>query len=204
VPTPSNVIFFESAADLRAWFEANHNTASELWVGFHNRRSGRPSITWNELVDQELCFGWIDSVRYRLDESRSAQRVTPRRKRSVWSGVNVRRFEELDSLGVVHPHGLAVFRARDESRSGIYAYENRHVGLGPEMEKKFRAHPDAWEFYARQAPWYRRTAAYWVVSARRGATREKRLQTLIDDSAAGRRLRQLARPQTGLGVQRNP
>jgi uncharacterized protein YdeI (YjbR/CyaY-like superfamily) len=194
VPTPNNVVFFESANELRAWFEANHDSASELWVGFHAKRSGRPSITWSELVDQELCFGWIDSVRYRLDEQRSAQRVTPRRKRSVWSAVNIRRFQELEALGLAHPQGRAAFDARDEARSRIYAYENRELGLTPDLEKKFRAHGKAWEFFSAQAPWYQRTAAYWVVSARQEATRERRLQTLVEDSAAGRRLRHLARP----------
>ena len=205
MPSPSNVTFFESAAELRAWFEANHQTAPELWVGFHKKRSGRASITWTELVDQELCFGWIDSVRYGLDEDRSAQRVTPRRKRSVWSAVNIRRFEELERMGLVHPSGRAAFEARDEARSRIYAYENRSVGLSAEFEKTFRKRRAAWAFFESQAPWYRRTAAYWVMSARREATRESRLQTLIEDSAAGRRLGHLSRPATrsATGDQKN-
>ena len=194
VPTPNNVVFFESAAELRRWFEANHQTAPELWVGFHKKASGRPTITGFELVDQELCFGWIDSVRYTLDEERSAQRVTPRRRRSVWSAINIRRFEELDAQGLVHPSGRAAFAARDDARSSIYAYENRSVLLSDDFEKAFRKHRRAWEFFEAQAPWYRRTASYWVMSAKREATREKRLQTLIDDSAAGRRLRHLSRP----------
>src|ERR1043166_3379181 len=94
VPEPHDVDFFEDAAQLRSWFEANHETATELWVGFNRKSTGRPSITWHELVDQELCFGWIDSVRHPLGDGRSAQRVTPRRKRSVWSAVNIRRFQE--------------------------------------------------------------------------------------------------------------
>ena len=193
VPRPDNVTFFESAAELRAWFEANHQTATELWVGFHRKASGRPSITWMELVDQELCFGWIDSVRYGLDEHSSAQRITPRRKRSVWSAVNIRRFEELDGMGLVHPSGRAAFAARDEARSRVYAYENRSVGLSEELEKTFRKRRAAWTFFESQAPWYRRTASYWVMSAKREATRESRLKTLIEDSAAGRRLGHLNR-----------
>jgi len=194
VPTPNNVVFFESAAELRRWFETNHETATELWVGYRTKASGLPTISWSELVDQELCFGWIDSVRYRLDELRSAQRITPRRKRSVWSAVNIRRFEELEAKGLVHERGRAAFAARDEARSSIYAYENRSVGLSDEYERAFREHRRAWDFFEAQAPWYRRTASYWVMSAKREATREKRLQTLIDDSAAGRRLRHLSRP----------
>ena len=194
MPTPHDVVFFESRAQLRAWFVRNHSTAPELWVGFHSKRSGRPTIAWQELVDEELCFGWIDSVRYRLDEDRSAQRVTPRRRRSVWSAVNIRRFRELEAAGRVHPAGGAAFAAREEARSGIYAYENQSVGLTAEMETEFRGHVAAWRFFSEQAPWYRRNAAHWVATAKREETRARRLRTLIDDSAAGRRLRHLSRP----------
>ncbi len=94
----------------------------------------------------------------------------------------------------MHPSGRAAFAARDDARSAIYAYENRAVGLSADFEKTFRKHRAAWDFFESQAPWYRRTASYWVMSAKRDTTRESRLQTLIDDSAAGRRLRHLSRP----------
>lgn len=103
LPTPKDVIFFESPAELRAWFESNHETATELWLGYHRKRTGRPSVTWQEVVDEALCFGWIDSVRYSLGDDRSAQRITPRRQGSVWSAINIRRFQELDEMRIVHP-----------------------------------------------------------------------------------------------------
>jgi len=193
VPEPHDVEFFESAAQLRSWFEANHETAAELWVGFHLKRTGRPSLRWQELVDQELCFGWIDSVRHPLGDGRSAQRVTPRRKRSVWSAVNIRRFQELDAMGLVHPSGHRAFAARDESRSAIYAYENNSV-LDAAMEATFRRNKAAWEFFSAQAPWYRRTAAHWVVSAKRAETRERRLGILVESSGKHERIPPLRRP----------
>ena len=166
MPTPQNVAFFETAADLRAWFEKNHDTASELWLGYHRKRTGRPSVTWPEVVDQELCFGWIDSVRYSLGDDRSAQRITPRRKGSVWSAINITRFQELERLGLVHPSGRAAFEKRDEARSRIYSYENRSRGLDGAHEAEFRKHESAWKFFEAQAPSYRTTAAYWVMSAK--------------------------------------
>ena len=193
MPEPNNVTFFESAAQLRLWFESNHETAQELWVGFHLKSTGRPSITWRELVDQELCFGWIDSVRYSLGDGCSAQRVTPRRKRSVWSAVNVRRFQELEKLGLVRPGGRAAFAARDENRSGIYSYENTAV-LDAGMEAKLRRSKTAWKFFSEQAPWYRRTAAHWVVSAKRAETRDRRLGILIECCRKGERVPPLRRP----------
>ncbi len=118
MPKPENVVFFATSADLRAWFEANHDTAKELWLGYHNKRTGRPSVTWQDAVDQELCFGWIDSVRYSLGNDSVAQRLTPRRRRSVWSAVNIKRFAELDAQGLVHPSGHAAFEC---SRRGEVA-----------------------------------------------------------------------------------
>lgn len=188
MPTPQNVVFFESPTQLRAWFEANHEKAAELWVGQYRKSTGRPSVTWPELVDQCLCFGWIDGVRYSLDKESFAQRVTPRRKGSNWSAVNVKRFAELDKDGLVHASGHAAFAAREDARTAIYSYENRSRGLDKEMEAKFRKHPAAWKFFESQAPWYRRAAAHWIVSAKREETRISRLQALIDHSKKGEKV----------------
>jgi uncharacterized protein YdeI (YjbR/CyaY-like superfamily) len=195
MPKPENVVFFESPAQLRAWFEANHESATDLWVGQHRKRTGRPSVTWKEVVDQSLCFGWIDSVRYSLDEDSFAQRLTPRRKGSVWSAVNVKRFAELDRDGMVHAKGLAAFAAREDAKTAIYSYENRSRGLDKELDGAFRKHAAAWKFFETQAPWYRRTATYWVMSAKREETRNKRLETLIEHSKKGERIPPLARAQ---------
>ncbi len=193
-PMPEDVRFFATAAELRAWFEANHETAAELWLGYLRRRTGKPSVTWQDVVDQELCFGWIDSVRYPLDSERSAQRITPRRRRSIWSAVNIRRFRELEQLGLVHPGGRAAFAARDEERSAIYAYENRSAQLDPGRAALFRNHRKAWAHFQDEAPWYQRTVTFWVMSAKRDETRDRRLQELIEESAVGRRVKALRRP----------
>ena len=194
MPTPRNVQFFETPAQLRAWFEANHDTADELWLGYHSKHTGRPSVTWQDVVDQELCFGWIDSVRYSLGDGMSAQRITPRRKRSVWSEVNIRRYQDLERQGLVHPRGRAAFAALDPARSGIYSFENRAQAFNDAQLAAFQKHQDAWTFFQSQAPSYRRTAAHWVMSAKRVETRERRLQTLIDCSRKGERLPHLSRP----------
>ncbi len=188
MPLPHDVIFFATAPELRAWFEANHDKADELWIGYHRKRTGRASVTWQDVVDQELCFGWIDSVRYSLGDDRSAQRITPRRKGSVWSAVNIKRFEELDRLGLVLPGGRSAFERRDEARSGIYAYENRARGLEPGHEAEFRRQKAAWKFFESQPPSYRQVASYWVASAKREETRTRRLKALIEHSKAGRRI----------------
>ena len=194
MPTPNDVQFFETPAQLRQWFEANHETATELWLGYHLKRTGRPSVGWKDVVDQALCFGWIDSVRYSLGGEASAQRITPRRKGSIWSAINIKRFQELEAAGLVHPNGRAAFEKRDESRSAIYSYENRSRGFDAATEAEFRKRKRAWKFFEEQAPSYRRTAAYWVMSAKQAETRKRRLDRLIASSQAGERLAQFVSP----------
>jgi uncharacterized protein YdeI (YjbR/CyaY-like superfamily) len=194
MPTPHDVAFFETAAELRAWFEINHDKADELWVGYHRKRSGRASVTWKDVVDQCLCFGWIDSVRYPFGAESSAQRVTPRRSRSIWSDINIRRFGELQREGLVRAKGRAAFERREEARSRLYSYENRGLGLDPTREAAFRRHAAAWRYFEAQPPSYRVTAAYWVMSAKREETRKRRLDKLIDYSKNGERIPPFGRP----------
>jgi len=185
--------FFATPDEFRAWLEAHHETETELVVGFHKKGSGRPSITWPESVDQALCFGWIDGIRRSLDEESYTIRFTPRKPRSTWSAVNINRARELIDEGLMRPAGLAAFEARADDRSAIYSYEQRHSAvLPPEMEERFRANRAAWRFFEAQPPSYRKTAIYWVTSAKKVETRQKRLTTLIEDSANGRRISQLA------------
>ncbi|CAA9576483.1 MAG: putative periplasmic membrane protein [uncultured Thermomicrobiales bacterium] len=187
-------IYFASSAEFYAWLDEHHDSAPELWVGFHKKGSGQPSITWAEAVDQALCFGWIDGVRKRVDDQRYAIRFTPRRPRSIWSAVNIARVPELEALGMMRPAGLAAFAARTEGRSNLYAYEQGdEVALGEDFERQFRADERAWAFFGAQAAWYRKTAVWWVVSAKQDATRRRRLATLIEDSSQGRTVAPLTR-----------
>jgi uncharacterized protein YdeI (YjbR/CyaY-like superfamily) len=181
--------YFKTPAKFRAWLAKNHATATEVGVVFYSKGSGKPTMTWSEAVDQALCFGWIDSVARGLDETSRVQRFTPRKPKSNWSAVNIRKVGELTALGLMTPAGLAAFARRTEARSGVYSYENRHLAaLDPERDKRFRAAKAAWEFFTKQPPSYRQLAIYRVMNAKREETREKRLALLIEASASGRRL----------------
>ena len=185
--------FFATPLELRKWLKAHHAMAQELLVGFYKRDSGKPSITWPESVDEALCVGWIDGIRKRVDESSYTIRFTPRKPGSIWSAVNIKRVEKLSEAGLMQPAGLAAFAKRKEARSAVYAYEQRGKGLSAEYEQKLKANRKAWAFYQAQPPWYQRTSAWWVISAKREETRLKRLEQLIDDSARGRTIRSLTR-----------
>ena len=186
--------FFATPADFRRWLRKHHRAERELWVGFHKRKTGRPSLTWPESVDEALSFGWIDGLRKSVDGESYMIRFTPRKSGSTWSSVNTRRAKELSRSGKMQPAGLRAFEARDEENSGIYSFEQRkQVQLSKEAAARFKASRPAWTFFESQPPWYRRTAIFWVMSAKREETRQRRLKTLIDDSAAGRRIGPLRR-----------
>jgi uncharacterized protein YdeI (YjbR/CyaY-like superfamily) len=187
--------YFATPADFRAWLAANHASAPELLVGFYKVDSGKPSITWPQSVDQALCFGWIDGVRRSLGADAYTIRFTPRRPRSIWSAVNTRRFAALEAEGQVAAAGRAAFAAREAKRAGVYSFEQaKPPALAPAQRKLLRANAKAWAFFNSRPPWYQRTATHWVVSAKKPETRDKRLQTLIADSAAGRTIGPLTRP----------
>jgi uncharacterized protein YdeI (YjbR/CyaY-like superfamily) len=192
-------VFFADREAFRAWLDEHHATASELWMGLYKQGSGRPSITWPEAVDEALRFGWIDSVRQRIDDESYMNRFTPRKPTSNWSAVNVRRVEELTKQRRMRAAGLKAFRERRVDKTATYSYEQRREAkLDPAQDRRFRSKQEAWEWFQTQPKGYRTTAVYWVMSAKRSETRERRLTTLIEDSENGRRVPPL-RPRTGRG-----
>src|SRR3990170_7609951 len=174
-----SLLFFLTQHDLRKWFEKNHNKADELWVGYYKKSTGKSSITWPESVDQALCFGWIDGIRKSIDEDRYMIRFTPRKPKSNWSTVNIKRVAELTKLGLMNEAGLKVFNAREAKRE--YSYEQtRATPFSPQLEKAFRAQKKAWAFFEAQPPVYRKTLTFWVMSAKREETQRSRLEKLIE------------------------
>jgi uncharacterized protein YdeI (YjbR/CyaY-like superfamily) len=186
-------VFFPAPADLRKWFDENHTSERELWVGFYKKGSGEPSVTWPESVDEALCTGWIDGIRKSLDARRYVIRFTPRKPRSIWSAINVRRVEALSRENRMRPAGLAAFATRQENRTGVYSYEKRPSRLPEPHRSALRKNAKAWVYFEAQPGSYKRAAIWWVVSAKKQATRSKRLAKLIAHSARGRRIPQFTR-----------
>jgi uncharacterized protein YdeI (YjbR/CyaY-like superfamily) len=183
---PHDVIYFASPDELRDWFEANHESAGELWVGYHKKATGRPSLSWSQAVDEALCVGWIDGVRFSIDEERFAQRFTPRRKGSTWSAINVGKVATLTAAGRMRPAGLAAYEARLPERTAVYSYEQPEAALSDEELERFRSDTTAWSGWEARSPSIRRGAIGWVTSAKRPETRERRLSELMAACREGR------------------
>jgi uncharacterized protein YdeI (YjbR/CyaY-like superfamily) len=179
--------FFKSPAEFHEWLQKHHDKSKELFVGFYKKSSGKKSITYPEALEEALCFGWIDGVRKKIDEISYSQRFSPRKPRSIWSLINVRHVERLKNEGRMQSAGLAVYALREDKRTGIYSFENRPRELSPEYQKVFQKNKKAWEFFKNQPPYYQRTLSFWVMGAKRDETQLRRLQQLIESSAAGKR-----------------
>jgi uncharacterized protein YdeI (YjbR/CyaY-like superfamily) len=185
-------IFFASPQEFYDWLEEHHETDTEVYVGFYKTHTGKRAMTWSESVDQALCFGWIDTRTNSIDEDRYMQRFTPRKPGSNWSKINVEKVAKLTEAGLMRPAGLAAFERRQKGKTGVYSFENE-TELAPEYEARLRANKAAADYFESRPQWYRRTAIHLVMSAKREETRERRLEQLIEDSAASRDIKQLRR-----------
>lgn len=182
-------VFFANAASLRRWFAGNAGAESELVVGFMKQGTGVPSVTWPEAVDEALCVGWIDGIRHRIDDERYRIRFTPRKRGSHWSNINTRRMAALNAAGRVKAAGLAAFAARSKARSGRASYEQKSpVRLAPQAIREFKRNAAAWKYYGTLPAGYTKMANWWVMSAKKAETREKRLRKLVNACANARRL----------------
>ncbi|MDF1799962.1 MAG: YdeI/OmpD-associated family protein [Planctomycetota bacterium] len=183
--------FFPTPADLRAWLDEHHATAGHLWVGYYRKATNKPSVTWEDSVEEALCYGWIDGIRRSRDGESYLIRFTPRKPKSVWSKRNIELVERLTAEGRMRPEGLAAFAFKDAHPDSGYATAGLDAALSDPMVRRFQRSAAAWDFYQAQPPGYRRQSARWVMGAKREETRERRLLTLIDDSGNGLRIKQL-------------
>jgi uncharacterized protein YdeI (YjbR/CyaY-like superfamily) len=181
--------FFKNAAAFRTWLERYGASEKELLVGYWKVDSGRPSMSWSDSVDEALCFGWIDGIRRRIDDQSYSIRFTPRNKDSIWSAINLAKVEMLTTQGRMRPAGLEAHARRSDDRSRIYTYERQQtLELSPEELRQLKRNAAAWRYFEAAPPGYRKLVTRWVVAAKKGETRARRLGKLIDACAQGTRL----------------
>lgn len=191
---PGDVKHFRSGRAFRDWLSQHHADMDELWVGYWKISTGKPSMTWEESVDEALCFGWIDGIRKRVDDESYTIRFTPRRAGSTWSRRNIGRYEALEAAGLIEQAGKAAYARRTEDRSGTYSFEQDVVPtLSGDFLARLKANESAWADWTARPAGYRKQVAHWIMSAKRESTRSQRLAALIEDSAAGRKVKPLRR-----------
>ena len=184
---------FRTPAAFRAWLARNHRTATELLLRCYKTAATHQGVTYAQALDEALCYGWIDGVRRSVDQISFSVRFTHRKPRSTWSRVNIAHVERLIKASRMAKSGLAAYQAREEARTGLHSFERNAMKLAPAYDKQLRADKTAWAYFESEAPWYRRTSIFWIMSAKKEATRVKRLETLIACSRRGRRIPPLRR-----------
>jgi uncharacterized protein YdeI (YjbR/CyaY-like superfamily) len=189
--TKTAAVFFAGPDTFRAWLRKNHLSARELLVGFHKRHTGTRCMTWPESVAEALCFGWIDGLRKRLDDERYTIRFTPRRnggRGGRWSAINIRMVATLEAAGRMTDAGRVVFAARANPEFEGYSTRRREATLDAARLRAFRKNRRAWAFFGAQPPGYRRLMCWWIMTAKREETRDRRLARIVAASGAGMRL----------------
>jgi uncharacterized protein YdeI (YjbR/CyaY-like superfamily) len=169
----------------RTWLEKNGGSQKEVWLVFYKKHTGKPTVIYEEAVQEAVCFGWIDGILRRVDDERYAQKFTPRGEKTVWSKTNVRRAEKMIREGRMTEAGLAKYRGATvraplASRAGS--------GLPPKFLKLLKAEPKAYSFFQKLAPSPQRLYIGWVTSAKRDETRRRRLAEMISRLAQGQKL----------------
>ena len=186
MPTPKA---FRKQTDFRQWLAKNHASKTELMIRLFKVHAKHRGIGYREALDEALCWGWIDGVVRRYDADSFQQRFTPRKAKSNWSAVNIKRMKELIAEGKVAKPGLDAFARRDKTKPAPYSYENRNrIRLAPAFVKRFKAEPVAWRFFEALPPGYKRLMIYRVMEGKREETREKRFVQLLELSKQQKRM----------------
>ncbi len=168
----------------RSWLEAHYDSESEIWLVIHKRHTAEKTVSYDDAVDEALCFGWIDSIVRRLDADRYLRKFTPRKPDSRWSTINRQRYAQLKARGLLAEPGLErapTDRSGDAPRPSVLV-------LPPYMEKELKANARAWRYFQKLAPSYRRAYIGWIDSAKREETKGKRLCEVVGLLAAGKKL----------------
>ena len=176
-------LHFKTREEWRAWLARHHASSIGIWFVFYKRHTGQKSISYEDMVQEALCFGWIDSLIKRIDDNRYAIKVTPRQPTSKWSNLNRKRWADLKAVGLLTQAGLA---AAPTNKS--YAAKPVIPDLPSYIAKAFRKNTKAWEFFQELAPTHRRYFVVWIHTAKRPETREKRIRESIRLLAARKKL----------------
>ena len=175
---------FGCREEWREWLEENHSSEKEAWVVIQKKGSTRKGLSYEEAVDEAICFGWIDSVMRRIDDERFRQRFSPRRRRSIWSRINRERAETMIEAGLMMEAG---FEAIEEAkRNGMWdsAYSSKEAPVIPEdLAQALREEASSWENFEKFPNYVKFMYVHWVESAKREETRARRIAEVVQRAA---------------------
>jgi uncharacterized protein YdeI (YjbR/CyaY-like superfamily) len=179
-PDPARIMTFASSKDLSRWLKVNHSIESELWVKIFKKKTGIPSVTWNDVVIEILCWGWIDGVKKSIDDQAYLQRITPRKTRSNWSKRNTEHVERLISEGRITESGLVHVRAAKADGRWENAYVVSEMEVPEDFLAALESNPKAKQFFETLSKSSRYVIANGLTSAKKPETRQRRFAKFID------------------------
>jgi len=179
-PNPASIMTFASPKDLGRWLKVNHAIETELWVKIYKKKTGIASVTWDDVVVEMLCWGWIDGVKKSIDEQAYLQRVTPRKARSNWSKRNREHVQRLIIEGRMTESGLVHVRAAQADGRWENAYVASEIKVPADFLAALESKPQAQQFFETLTKSSRYVIAYGLTSAKKSETRQRRFEKFMD------------------------
>ncbi|MFC2027470.1 YdeI family protein [Chloroflexota bacterium] len=173
-------LHFINRDDWRLWLEENHAAQKEIWLVFYKKHTGKPSLSYDDAVEEALCFGWIDGIMKRIDDEKHAIRYSPRKNNSVWSKSNKKSVERMIKQGRMTEAGLAKVRAAKQSGEWQNATIREDlIEIPDDLIKALAANDSARKNFYHLAPSYKKQFIYWIMDAKREETRRKRIEEIV-------------------------
>jgi len=179
-PNLTNILAFETSSDLARWLEVNHDIESELWIKVFKKSANVSSVTWDDVVVEALCWGWIDGIKKSLDESAYLQRITPRKAKSSWSKRNRQHVERLIKEGRMREAGMLHVRSAQADGRWENAYAVSEMQVPDDFIKALESLPKAKQFFEKLTKSNRYVIAHGLLSAKKPETRQKRFDQYLD------------------------
>lgn len=181
-------LFFKTPKDFNNWLAKNHLSEQELWLCYYKKHTGKQSITWEESVEEALCYGWIDGLKNTRDEESYKIRFTPRRKTSIWSPTNLRLIKKLISEKRLKPAGLAIYQQRKKGHADPYENMKKNFKLDKAYTEQLNSDKNALKYYDGLPPGYKKQMLRWIMTAKKEETRDRRFKVFFESCVEQRRL----------------
>ncbi len=177
------MFYLATPQEWRLWLQENHRSKQSVWLIHYNKKSGIPTISWSDAVDEALCFGWIDSTRKTLDHERYIQFFCKRKSKSVWSKINKAKVEQLIEAGRMSQAGYESIETAKQNGSWAILDEVEELKIPADLEAEFNAKPGSMDFFLSLSKSVRKSMLQWIILAKRPETRQNRIGEIAERAA---------------------